>query len=521
MTIKNQQGFLAIAAVLIIAVFGFIGIMATYLLNNSLLGTTNNLNSAQAFYIAESGLETAAHSLLNSTFASRLSCAGLNGATILTDYTFTGAAGPYTVTSTGPTSPVTTLNGALTAAATTIPVASTAGYPTYGRFMIDRESINYSGISGNSFINATRGVDGTTATTHVSGAALGQYQCNLTSTGGVSSLALGVSSIGGKRTLQESVELPEGWSVGTLTAGASAAIHWNKPTELAWTTSNIAGTGQTMNAVNMLSNSDVWAVGNATAIQHWNGTAWAASSTVGIPSRNLFGIYCTASNNCWAVGATTAFLLWNGSTWTLQTATVSTLPNSQYNSVFCNTANDCWAVANNTAGGDVFAHWDGTNWTRDASRPTPQAVLSGVTCNSTSDCWAVGANRTFVHWNGTAWSEVTVTVPNVAYASVDCTATNNCWAVGAANGGSSVIVQWNGTTWSRFTPVSVNVALKAVTCHTASDCWAVGASATTLHWDGTSWTAIANPLAAGITLNGVDMVGPFSFPLSAWQEIYP
>jgi hypothetical protein len=76
----------------------------------------------------------------------------------------------------------------VTSVATTIPVVSTANYGPYGRIMIDRELIDYTGTTANSFTGALRGRDGTLATLHVAGTRVGQSQCTVTSTGGVTDL---------------------------------------------------------------------------------------------------------------------------------------------------------------------------------------------------------------------------------------------------------------------------------------------------------------------------------------------
>ena len=67
--------------------------------------------------------------------------------------------------------PQTTLAAAITAAdQTTITLASTAGLPTQGFINIGSETIGYQNIVGNQIVNAWRGQNGTTATTHLNGA---------------------------------------------------------------------------------------------------------------------------------------------------------------------------------------------------------------------------------------------------------------------------------------------------------------------------------------------------------------
>ncbi len=143
---KAQEGFLVIAAVVLIAIFGIIGVIATYLINNNILSGANHLGTEQALYIADAGLESALHQM--STNA--VTCANITGNVNLTNATFTGAAGSFTVTTVGAQSPTaTTLSANINAVTTTIPVNSTATYPATGRIMIDKELIDYSGISGN------------------------------------------------------------------------------------------------------------------------------------------------------------------------------------------------------------------------------------------------------------------------------------------------------------------------------------------------------------------------------------
>src|SRR3990167_7427742 len=200
---QSQAGFLIVAAIVLIAIFAVIGVMATYFVNNDMLSTTNHLGSEQAFYIEESGLEGGAHQLSISNIANRTTCATVAGNANLTNFTFDNAKGPFTVTGTIQSPTASTLSGAISASTTTIALNNAATYAARGRIMIDQELINYITISGNNFINVQRGVAGTTAIAHASGAPVGQYQCLLQSQGGVPTLSPAGNTIGGKRWLNE------------------------------------------------------------------------------------------------------------------------------------------------------------------------------------------------------------------------------------------------------------------------------------------------------------------------------
>jgi hypothetical protein len=70
----------------------------------------------------------------------------------------------------------TTLTANINSSVTTIAVASTTGFPTTGTLLIDAELINYTGVTPTSFTGCTRGVYGSTAASHLSGAYVAECQ---------------------------------------------------------------------------------------------------------------------------------------------------------------------------------------------------------------------------------------------------------------------------------------------------------------------------------------------------------
>jgi hypothetical protein len=65
-----------------------------------------------------------------------------------------------------------TLNGTINATTTTVTLSSTAGLPTAGFIRIGNEDIAYGYLSGNTLGGVFRGQNGTTATSHTTGAAI-------------------------------------------------------------------------------------------------------------------------------------------------------------------------------------------------------------------------------------------------------------------------------------------------------------------------------------------------------------
>ncbi len=183
--------------------------------------------------------------------------------------------------------------------------------------------------------------------------------------------------------------------------------------------------------------------------------------------------------------------------------------------------------------GSAFA---GTGWSVVSSvNPAGDDIFNGIAATSVSDAWAVGgANlgytpQTLVeHWNGSVWSVVSSPSPGAAtfirLSGVAALNSSNAWTVGyyQDNSGSvlTLIEHWNGSAWSVVS--SPNAAgfmaneLFAVSARSANDIWAVGNSQTnnnvtqTLieHWNGSQWSLIPgiNPGASFSILRGVAAV---------------
>ena len=231
--------------------------------------------------------------------------------------------------------------------------------------------------------------------------------------------------------------------------------------------------------------SNVWAVGlndGGSLIMHWNGAAWSSLSEN--EGGFLYRVATTGASNAWAVGGT-----------------------------------DWFSPAT------LIYHWDGTAWTRQASpNPPSGGYFEGVAAASASDAWAVGeygtggpgndtglADRTLIeHWNGSSWATVPSPVtpgPAGALSGVSVVSPDDAWAVGWTGDGSSTFSalteHWNGTAWT-VVPVpaaaGTGVDPESVVAVSADDVWAVGLTTgpgpsrnVILHWNGTSWKRSAVP----------------------------
>lgn len=569
-----------IAVIFLIVVVGFFGMIMVSLSATQQMTSLNELQSTQALFVAEGGLERAVNYFLSPMLAGRVTCAGLPGAaTPLNPGLFQlniEAGSPFYSTA-ATTIPV----GGVTAAATVIPVVSTANYAPFGRIMIDRELIDYTGITGApapSFTGAIRGRDGTIAAAHAAGTRVGQNQCTVTSTGGVTDLT---AAARGRRVQRAGIQTQEAWAVGnspnpgSAAAGRATVLRWNGA---AWT--NVSGAlparaNQHLRGISMLSYADGWAVGdtggggvvpctnNRARIINWNGAAWSCNATS--PSnRNLNSVSMISATDGWAVGAGGSIVRWNGVTWTEQNA-AQTITARELHSVFALATNEVWMVGqdenqNGKACGNrtaLILRYTGLlppacpNVGAPARRFRSIAMFpDGLDPGTTpDDGWIVGDRNggdfSIYRWDrpvANQWNNQSITdgrranLNSLYMLDTDGNGLgDDGWAVGdvRASGGVTrvTILRWNRPcaggaatgVWAicSFDPGAgaSRQDLNSVACATTNDCWAVGNAGLLLHWDGAAWTVFS---AGGITaenLNSIHIIGPRTRPQAMWREV--
>ncbi len=542
MRILKQRGYLTIVAALLIILIGFLGTAVLYMFVGSATSTSNFALSETALYIAESGLDKGIRFLstpLLSGTNTRIACSALTGNTNLTNSSFGRGAFTVTTVAGSPFFVNDVLSSAITSTATTIAVSSTAGFASSGRILIDKEAINYTGISGNSFVGITRGVNNTLASSHTSGTYVSQYQCSIDSIGGIPSVA----SATWKRDLQQSVELQEAYAVGVNASGSFIITHWNQPTELAWNNASLVNASNTtLNGIDMLSNAEGWAVANTPStnflyIHLLGGTSTVLTISGACSGQNLLGVSAVSSREAWSVGVRSrvttcssgnyryTLTRWNGTTWSeLSSATTPSIPVDGASGTISN-LNAVHAIDTNGDGladlgfavGDngTILQYNGSTWTKVTS-PTTQA-LNSVYIVSTSEAWAVGAAGIILKWNGSSWSTFTSPTSTVLNQIVLLDTTGDGTAnAGWAVGNSGVAITYNGTSWSSQNIGGANRF--GVKMFAADDVWVVGAGGAVTHWDGTSWTSFTSGVSA--QLNDIAIVSRKMNPSSAWQEIF-
>jgi hypothetical protein len=272
-------------------------------------------------------------------------------------------------------------------------------------------------------------------------------------------------------------------------------------------------------------------------------TSWSVLTTPnrGTIANELYGSAALSATSAWAVGSwydtsraapRTLVERWNGTSWSTVTSPNATDYYNELRDVDASSATNAWAVgyANGSAGinggprNALAMRWNGTSWSTVA---TPQPgnsfrQLYGVKAVSATDAWSVGwyydtslrGEALILHWNGTAWTQVTAPDPGTSgntLESVAGTAANDIWAVGYySNSGEKGVlahplaVHYNGTSWveTELPASGTGTFLHSVTALSATDVWAVGskngyAAPVAYHWNGSAWSEVPTAPTGG------------------------
>ena len=247
---------------------------------------------------------------------------------------------------------------------------------------------------------------------------------------------------------------------------------------------------------------DVWVVGDAGLVLHYDGTSW--HRMVSGTQANLRSVWGTSANDVWAVGSGGVAIRWNGSAFLPDTGPNLNSGVQDFCCIWGSSANDIWAAGTHTNPEQyVLSRFDGGKWTRDApTQKTPPLVplaLAGGRDGTVTSVLVVGA--TVLAKTDSTQYPATVTATPVA------TSPMGAWLT---PGPVAFTVGMNGTI-GRSTNAALSVYMPVVSPTTATlhSIWgaadgtlvAVGDGGTTIARDQTVWRS--EPTAATATLNYV------------------
>jgi hypothetical protein len=263
-------------------------------------------------------------------------------------------------------------------------------------------------------------------------------------------------------------------------------------------------TGQFLSSVWGSAADDVFAVGGAGTIVHWDGSSW--SSTDSGTTNDLYGIWGASPGHIFAVGQAGTILHWDGTKWSPMKAATT----HDFHAVWGSGAKDVYAVGLSTA-----EHWDGETWLEIGQQQTIDPLLSagdglggsldeslnGVWGSSSRDVYIVG-DSLLAHWDGFTWTK-RASGNTAGYLSVWGSGPKDVFVVGQR------IDHWDGASWSEVTsPVSASggsAPVLAVWGSGPDNVFTLGDTKDELdapalridRWNGDSWSESALPHYTG------------------------
>jgi hypothetical protein len=259
---------------------------------------------------------------------------------------------------------------------------------------------------------------------------------------------------------------------------------------LAWEQISPQG-GLSLRSIWGLSASDIYSVGDAGMILHYNGTAWStmASGT----TANIYGVWGSGSDNVYAVGKGGLILHYDGFSWSPMASGVAT----DLNDIWGSSADTIYAVG---AAGTIL-RFDGTSWSAMDISPPLDANLLGVHGNGSNYAWAVGTRQgtngigALLQYNGTNWHCVYCAYGN--YHGVWVSPDSCVYASGLHAGFDyGFLVRYDGTSWIQ-TVLTIRYTGYGMWGDRSDNVYAVFDKGYVAHFNGSQWTltiATTNPL---------------------------
>ena len=242
----------------------------------------------------------------------------------------------------------------------------------------------------------------------------------------------------------------------------------------------------TLNAIWGSARDDIWAVGEADVLLHFDGRDWMRAPPTGAPIPNFHAVHGTAHEDVWAVGRFGNAIHFDGTSWTR----VETGTEVHLYGVWGSAPDDYWAVG----GLGTFLHYDGQRWSQVDVPGAPR--MHGLWGRARDDIWAVGVGDSIYHYDGQSWSPVVAGDGSNSILDGIHGAGDTLWAVGDRGARSRA----PSGEWTEVVS-DTRAKLTSVFAVGPDDVWAVGGVGTIVHFAGGRGERV--PLAIGTNLNGI------------------
>lgn len=285
------------------------------------------------------------------------------------------------------------------------------------------------------------------------------------------------------------VSAEEGWAIGSegdFFSTSSVIMHYDGRS---WSRVTNPMPSRLFSAIYMQSPTNGWIGGSDGTVLHYDGSTWTPDSKLTRPATQLRAVDILSSTDVWAVGGWSDFLGYaqdeniihfDGTVWT-----DFSVSNVGLNGIDMVSSDDGWAV------GSTILHYDG-EW-HDVGNPTAK-TLQDISMLSSTEGWAVGSDGTILHYNGSIWA--TVSSPTTAdFYGIEMLSSTG-WILGHVSN-ATVFLKYDGATWS-IEQLVQDVSLSSFDMLTETSGWAVGDDGNIFQYNATE--AFGRRLSAQLAL---------------------
>lgn len=244
-------------------------------------------------------------------------------------------------------------------------------------------------------------------------------------------------------------------------------------------------------------NASAWAVGGtdlsnstpgAPVADHWNGTSWQTAALPSGLTGDLVAVSTPAPNDAWTVSQLTGYALhWNGTSWSVaRTWPEHQLP-TQITDVTAFSPTNVWVFGGPGAFPGIGTwHLIGTTWHHVTGLATGVTFVSAL---SRSDMWAIGDNVApediLLHYSAGTWQQLSSPVlTGLNFTRILALSDTNVWVIGSPGGGPPVkLLHFDGTQWSSV-PITVpsGVQLESIASDGNGGLWFSGFGSSPAQW---------------------------------------
>jgi len=231
-------------------------------------------------------------------------------------------------------------------------------------------------------------------------------------------------------------------------------------------TQETSPTTSDINDVEIISQTDIWAVGSD--IYHYDGINWS----VAYESSTCYSIDVVSANDIYVGSSSGKIYHYDGSAWSSTTINASRIIDLQMDAT-----DSGWAIDYN---GKIF-YYNGFGWSLQEN--ASNSLITSFTVFNSSDIWVSSTyynTNCLSHWNGSDWS-ILLNGYEDEMNDIYALSSSSIWVVGGYSTAYASIKYWNGNELQTIISPTSN-SIYGIFMMSETDGWAVGAGGVVLRY---------------------------------------